>query len=412
MPQLGRLWGTETKENRRWKHGLAPPDGPPLIVRSKTRPLWRRIANTGAFIPFIGVTWLGAGLLTVAMQILIFVLLKPVSEYWRARLNDAVVWWWFLTIVWVMEWWGNAEVRFFSPDNSFPDGVWAEHTMVLGNHYGDIDWIMGWIVAEKIGVVGSTKSYLKKVTRYLPVLGWSWWLCDFVFMDRTWDKDKDRLYHRFDTLRQHPDEAPMMIGLFCEGTRVSEEKLESSRKWCAETGRPVLEHIMWPRTKGFASSVVALEDKLGAVYSMCVGCPDKSRLPTFGAVLRAEEPYVQMAIKRTPYADMPKEYEEIRRWADQIYVDMDTDLKHMHEKGTFSGVEMYFPRQYISLFSMIFWTVLVQGSLVLYIASGAENALYHVFGIFFVCGALLYFMVRYGERQYKEKKPEQEKKDQ
>ena len=311
----------------------------------------------------------------------------------------------------MLEWWAAAEVRFFSPDNSLPDGVVAEHTMILGNHYGDVDWIMGWIVSEKIGQLGSCKSYLKKVTRYLPVIGWSWWMCDFVFMDRTWEADKERLFKRFETLRKHPDETPFMIGLFCEGTRVSEEKLEASRKWCAETGRPVLEHIMWPRTKGFASSVIALEGKLESVYSMCVGCPDKKRLPSFSNILFAKQPYVQMAIKRTPYADMPKEHEAIRRWADQTYVTMDSDLKHMFKEGTFPGTEMYFPRQWISLLSMTFWMIVVQGSLIYHAAAGHENALSHIFWSYVICGGLLAFICKFGERKYKDKTEDEKKKE-
>ena len=54
MPELGRLWGTERKERRLWKHGLPPPHGPPLVVRSEGTALWRKIAQTGVFIPILG----------------------------------------------------------------------------------------------------------------------------------------------------------------------------------------------------------------------------------------------------------------------------------------------------------------------------------------------------------------------
>ncbi|KAJ9443938.1 1-acyl-sn-glycerol-3-phosphate acyltransferase 3, partial [Diplonema papillatum] len=152
----------------------------------------QRLAQTGLFLPFIAVTWLCGGLITNVLQLLNFMLVFPFSRRLYTIINGYLVWWWWLTIIWAFDWWAEWDVRFFCPNGDF-DVKRQENTIVLGNHYGDVDWMIGWLLAERHGTLGHAKSYMKSFTKYLPILGWSWYFADYVFLDRSWNKDESTL---------------------------------------------------------------------------------------------------------------------------------------------------------------------------------------------------------------------------
>ena len=336
----------------------------------------------------------------MCLQVLVYVTIGPFSRYWRQRCNDIIVWWWYLIIIWGVEWWGGFQVRCFSPNNDFPDGVIpSENTIVLGNHYGDVDWMMGWIVAEKVGTLGNSKCYLKHVTQYVPILGWSWKMSDFIFLRRDWAEDKAQLHKAFKTLRDYPKETPWWIGLFCEGTRQSEEKIKASQEWCRENGRPVMRHILYPKTKGFAVSAVELKGKLDAVYSITLGCPDPNRAPSFGALLRGEQPVLQLCMSRWAADDLPETEEAMKQFCADVHVKKDLALRECKRTGRFPGTEFAMKRNPHSAVAMAVWFVLVQG-LILYWAMSVNNAAYAVVGVYAGFGLLLGFVVKVGEKKH------------
>ncbi|KAL5229821.1 hypothetical protein ABZP36_028597 [Zizania latifolia] len=43
-----------------------------------------------------------------------------------------------------------------------------EHALVISNHRSDIDWLIGWILAQRLGCLGSTLAVMKKSSKFLP----------------------------------------------------------------------------------------------------------------------------------------------------------------------------------------------------------------------------------------------------
>ena len=39
---------------------------------------------------------------------------------------------------------------------------------------------------------------------YIPVLGWSWWFSEFIFVDRNWETDKKKIYNRIKSILDYP----------------------------------------------------------------------------------------------------------------------------------------------------------------------------------------------------------------
>src|SRR5690349_1174103 len=102
------------------------------------------------------------------------------------------------------------------------------------NHAYETDWLFGWMFTEKIGVLGNCKAYAKKVISYIPTIGWSWKFAEFVFLERSYDKDKEIINTQLNAIFDYPD--PVWLLLNAEGTRFTKTKHEASVKFAKERG--------------------------------------------------------------------------------------------------------------------------------------------------------------------------------
>ena len=93
------------------------------------------------------------GLVVSVLQLLAYVLLRPFSQrlFRRVNANIAVLFW--LQLVWLAEWWANIDMRIFAEHDEDVTSLKHEHKVILGNHRSDIDWLLGWVVAQKLGTL-------------------------------------------------------------------------------------------------------------------------------------------------------------------------------------------------------------------------------------------------------------------
>lgn len=80
------------------------------------------------------------------------------------------------------------------------------------NHTYEVDWLFGWIFCEKRGVLGNCKAYAKKVIQYIPAIGWCWKFAEFVFLERSFDKDKIIIDQQVNEIFDYPD--PCWVSMF------------------------------------------------------------------------------------------------------------------------------------------------------------------------------------------------------
>ena len=58
----------------------------------------------------------------------------------------------FAVIPWALESWANYDIEVFSDcDVKFAN---KKHAIVVLNHPGDLDWMVGWVVINRIGMLG------------------------------------------------------------------------------------------------------------------------------------------------------------------------------------------------------------------------------------------------------------------
>lgn len=137
---------------------------------------------------------------------------------------------------------------------------------MIMNHTYEIDWLAGWMLLDHYQLLGNAKAFAKKALGYMPVLGWAWWLAEFVFLNRDFDKDKEIISRQLKVAYSNPN--PNWVLLNAEGTRFTPAKHEASVKFAQERGMTVLKHHLIPRTKGFTTSLPSLRGRCPAIYDL------------------------------------------------------------------------------------------------------------------------------------------------
>ncbi|THF99520.1 hypothetical protein TEA_002972 [Camellia sinensis var. sinensis] len=153
-----------------------------------------------------------------------------------------------------------------------------EHALVVSNHKSDIDWLVGWLLAQRSGCLGSALAVMKKSSKFLPVIGWSMWFSEYLFLERSWAKDEKTLKSGLQQLQDFP--RPFWLALFVEGTRFTQAKLKAAQEYAASAGLPVPRNVLIPRTKGFVSAVSEMRSFVPAIYEVTVAIPKSSPPPT------------------------------------------------------------------------------------------------------------------------------------
>lgn len=91
----------------------------------------------------------------------------------------------------------------------------------------------------------------------LPILGWNWFFCNFLFLDRNFEKDKSSFAPTIDDYTDN--DHPTQVVLFCEGTRFTKDKQKRSIQYAKDIGVKPLKHHLFPRARGFVEIVKHLK---------------------------------------------------------------------------------------------------------------------------------------------------------
>ena len=58
------------------------------------------------------------------------------------------------------EWWSGTDCQLVVEEGEDLSKIGQEHAIVIMNHKYDIDWLMGWIMANRFGVLGVGNHFL------------------------------------------------------------------------------------------------------------------------------------------------------------------------------------------------------------------------------------------------------------
>ncbi|GKV25757.1 hypothetical protein SLEP1_g35151 [Rubroshorea leprosula] len=294
------------------------------------------IAAAAVIVP-LGILFFISGLVVNLIQAVCFILIRPVSKNTYRRINRMVVELLWLELIWLFDWWAGVKIQLFT-DRETLKLMGKEHALVVSNHRSDIDWLVGWVLAQRSGCLGSTLAVMKKSSKLLPVIGWSMWFSEYLFLERSWAKDESTLKSGLQRLKDFP--LPFWVALFVEGTRFTQAKLLAAQEYAASTGLPVPRNVLIPRTKGFVSAVSHMRSFVPAIYDVTVAIPKTSPQPTMIRLFKGQPSVVHIHLKRHSMNELPETDDAVAQWCRDVFVAKDALLdKHVAE-DTFSGQEL------------------------------------------------------------------------
>ncbi|CAM6023835.1 unnamed protein product [Sphagnum balticum] len=287
----------------------------------------------------LGLMFLFSGFLVNALQVLSVLLFLPFSRKAYRLANIMLMDSLWSELVWLLDWWAGVKVRLYTDAETWKL-MGNEHALLICNHSSDIDWLVGWLLAQRVGCLGSTRAVMKMSTKFLPVVGWSMWLSEYVFLARNWAIDETTLKRGFERLKSFP--RPMWVALFVEGTRFTKAKLAAAQEYAVSVGMQIPKHVLIPRTKGFVSAVQNLRGFVPVVYDMTVAISKEAPNPTILRILKCQSSVVHVHVRRVPMKQLPTTDTEIAAWCREAFHKKDMMLDQ-HVKANTFGEHLYQP---------------------------------------------------------------------
>ncbi|XP_063584996.1 1-acyl-sn-glycerol-3-phosphate acyltransferase gamma-like isoform X2 [Penaeus indicus] len=348
------------------------------------------------------VTFFISGVIINFIQFVLYVTLRPFNKSLYCQLNYYLMYSLMSQVLFLAEWWSGSDVRVFASEECF--NKWGkEHALIIMNHTYEVDWLMGWIIADRSKTLGSAKVFVKKMMQYVPTIGWAWRCSDIIFLNRNWQEDKRIMQNQIKEFFDYP--YPVWMLLFAEGTRFTPEKHEASMEFARKRGLPELKRHLIPRTRGFIQCAQSLKGKFPVIYDVTVGFNTKEgEEPTLQNMLRGHKVMSEIYVRRLPLDEVPDDDEGASKYLHDLYRTKDQLLDSYLNTGSFTkendqpdhkGRAM--PRRLFSLLNMIGWAAFVLSRILSFyynlITSGSILSISFAIGIVIFAYICLYKMI-------------------
>jgi 1-acyl-sn-glycerol-3-phosphate acyltransferase len=257
------------------------------------------------------------------------VLSRKQSADWNRKLSTQ----WWNVVTFLMEGWGNVPYRFTG------DVIDAStNALLISNHGPGLDLTTGVVLTSRTLGTGKVLTLLKKELQWVPALGWSHFFQGSLFLTRKWDTDKQKIRAKLAQIEAGKWPEPYQIGIYPEGTRITEKKRAASHIFAAERGLPVLNNVLLPRTKGFLDIMSHLPSNCKKIYDFTIGYGKSGLYPkemlTKGGF---SCDCVHIHVREMDVSELPKDETKLKDWLMADFVEKDKLLDHLHEHGQFPG---------------------------------------------------------------------------
>ncbi|XP_057451691.1 1-acyl-sn-glycerol-3-phosphate acyltransferase 3-like [Lotus japonicus] len=305
----------------------------------------------------IGTLFILSGLIVNVIQAIIFLFIRPISRRFYKRINKVITESLWLELVWLIDWWAGIKIDLYTDSETF-QLMGKENALLICNHRSDIDWLIGWVMAQRSGCLGTTVAIMKKEVKYLPVIGWSMWFAEFLFLERNWTKDELALKSGFEKLEHIP--LPFWLALFVEGTRFTQTKLLAAQEFAVSKGLPIPRNVLIPRTKGFVSAVKNTRSFIPVIYDCTFVVPKSEPSPTMLRIFKGLSCSVKIQLKRHKMEELPETDDGIAQWCKDSFVAKDALLEKYNTTEIFSELELHqTARPKRSIFVVVAWSCLL-----------------------------------------------------
>ncbi|MCJ1433003.1 hypothetical protein MMC27_002362 [Xylographa pallens] len=186
------------------------------------------------------------------------------------------------------------------------------------------------------------KSQLKKV----PFLGWGLWAMGMPLVTRDWTHDSQEMDRVFRGIKKY--NWPTWLISYSEATRYTPEKYAETLAWCKAHGRPLPQHTLYPRTRGFITTVQQLRETphVKAVYDLTIAYAEKR--PSSGekwVFLAAPDMWQSLSeprlerrwkchvhVERYPLKLLPETEEGLKQWLEVKWIEKGVRLEQLRQR--------------------------------------------------------------------------------
>lgn len=308
------------------------------------------------------ITFFTSGVIINLIQCVLYLTLRPFNRQLYRKINWYLCFSIYSQLVFMGDWWSGTDIVLYIDRKEFDQYYGKEHAYCVMNHTYEIDWLLGWMITDRLHLLGNCKAYAKKVIQYMPVLGWCWKFSEFCFLERSFDKDRETIDRQINCLCDHPD--PMWLLLFPEGTRFTPAKHKASLEFAKQHNLEPLQHHLIPRTRGFIASLRSMRGKVPALYDIELAFKeDAPNKPTITTLLFGKPVTAHMYFKRILLDTLPEGEKELDLYLKDMFQRKDKLRDSFIKTGDFfatSGVPRVegftVPRRINSIFNIAFWS--------------------------------------------------------
>lgn len=163
-----------------------------------------------------------------------------------------------------------------------------------------------------------------------------------IMVTRNWMKDKAELFKVFSPIRQH--KLPIWLIAYVEGTRFTPAKKAASQEFCASRGKKPLNFVLYPRYKGFYTTVTQFRNThikyvydFTLVYRAKKGqklqiAPTPFEVHGYNDISAHYDCHVH--VRRYAIEDVPNSEAGVTKWLEDRWYEKDAILKGMNEHWT------------------------------------------------------------------------------
>ncbi|XP_036981949.2 1-acyl-sn-glycerol-3-phosphate acyltransferase delta isoform X2 [Artibeus jamaicensis] len=326
--------------------------------------------------------FIASGLIVNTVQ-LFSLILWPINKQLFRKLNCRLSYCISSQLVMLLEWWSGTECVIHTDPQAYPR-FGKENAIVVLNHKFEIDFLCGWSLAERFGVLGGSKVLAKKELAYVPIIGWMWYFTEMVFCTRKWEQDRKTVSRSLLHLRDYPEKyfvlPDSLRGHAVHGEEAPDQHAGGPGQGAAQPQAPP----------------AAAHQGLRSHCEESEKCRNNEN-PTLLGVLNGKKYHADLYVRRIPLEDVPEDEEECAAWLHRLYQEKDAFQEQYYRTGTFPETPMVPPRRPWTLLNWLLWASLLLYPffrfLISMVSSGSSLTLASFVLVFFVASVGVRWMI-------------------
>lgn len=221
-------------------------------------------------------------------------------------------------------------------------------SIYMCNHGSRVDWLMGLLCGNSERPV--RVSYLTEGTmQFLPIVGWMRYLCEDIFLWRSFKVDKPRIDANIASFKRTQTQRAIFLaveGAIVDKGAFDQQYIADCSEFCKSLGYEPFEYLLTPRYKGIHSLAQHAGDNLFRV-TMCfvrdgkllnTKLTDPERVVPDLYTLMSDPIQV---VSRFERLTISAEQEEAKRQCMDDYKARDELIGYFHKHGTYPGGDTY-----------------------------------------------------------------------